>query len=559
VRAARGLILLAAALLFPSAAARGQVPFTEAPRALIFVVDGLSYQDALNDPVVAAVALSGGVGLMTPTVPPDELRGDLRALADGRSTLLFPTSPGNVGEAVRHALGENSEAGRTLVLIVVPEPSAEMRARTGGITPVVMGTGTPELESSGVLRGLTSETTRREGIVSNVDVVPTVRDFHGQPMNATEAGAPMTVTERTPTELLRRYGEYREVVRPVGLAVLALALAALGVALLLLLGPWSNPGVARAAATVGLLAIAFQVALLPASWLPAYEPGVVWPVLGLVGAALALASWVAGRRSPYLAVTVVAGAGLALVAVDAALGWPSLLTPLLGGSALEGTRFYGLGNPYAGMVLAGAVLVAAVLRPWAGVVLLLAAALFAGLPWLGADLGGGITLFAVAALWWALRVRESSAPAAILAAIAAAVIGAVVLVLVQRLAPEADHVTRAVEQADGLPGILGAFSERLALNLETTARTPAVWLALIGVPVWLVVAWTRAGPFRPSLEAAPAWRDALVTLAVGGILGYVLNDTYGMAGVAFIYLSLGAVYPALVLGPWTRSASSPAP
>jgi hypothetical protein len=87
------------------------------------------------------------------------------------------------------------------------------------------------------------------------------------------------------------------------------------------------------------------------------------------------------------------------------------------------------------------------------------------------------------------------------------------------------------------------------LNVETTLRTPAVWPALIGVPVWLAVALTRAGPFRPPLQARPAWRDGLVVLAVGGILGYLLNDTYGMASVAFIYLSLGAVYPALVSRP----------
>jgi hypothetical protein len=345
-------------------------------------------------------------------------------------------------------------------------------------------------------------------------------------------------------------------VRPVGLTVLAMALVAVAAALHHLQGPWSSPVPARIVGTAGLGAIALQVALLPGSWLPSYEPSVVWPVLGLVGTTLTLGAWVAGRRSPYLAVAVVAGAGLVLVAVDAALGWPSLLTPLLGGSALEGVRFYGLGNPYAGMVLAGAVLVAALLRPWAGVTLLLAAALFAGLPWLGADLGGGIALFAVAALWWALRAREASAPAAMLAAVAAAVIGTVLLVLLHRLVPEADHVTRAVDQANGLTGISGAFWDRVVLNLETTARTPAVWLALIGVPVWLAVAWIRAGPFRPSLEASPPWRHALVALAVGGILGYVLNDTYGMAGVAVIYLSLGAVYPVLA-GATSGSRTAP--
>jgi hypothetical protein len=293
--------------------------------------------------------------------------------------------------------------------------------------------------------------------------------------------------------------------------------------------------------------VSLQVALLPASWLPTYSGTAAWSILGLVAAMVLLAALVAGRRSPYRQVAVVAGVGLALVVVDGALGWPSLLTPLLGGSALEGVRFYGLGNPYAGLVLAGAVLVASQLRPWAGVALILAAALFAGLPWLGADLGGGITLFAVAALWWALRVRGRFGlpEAAVVAVVALA--GAVVLVLLHRLSPAPSHVTRAVEEAGGLGGILATFWDRLSLNVEATARTPAVWLALLAVPVALWVAWHRIGPFGPSLESNPAWRDALLVLAGGAILGYLLNDTYGMTGVAFIYLAFGLVYPALRL------------
>jgi hypothetical protein len=544
----RAVLLGIVAVLVPGGVS-AQVSSSEGPRALIFLVDGLSYEQALEDPVVARVAVSGGIGLMTPTLRPDDLRADLRGLVDGHSILVFPTSPGRVGAAVLQALGENADANRILVLIVVPEPSAAMRARSGGITPVVMAQGSPDLVPSGNLRGLTSATTRRDGVVSNVDAVPTVAGFLGL-LVSEGAGAPIRVAEETPTELLGRYVEYRDVVRPIGLALLAVALVALGAGLVLLLGPWAvTPTVARSVALVGLAAISLQVALLPGSWLPGYGGSLVWTVLGVVGAMVLLAGVVAGRRSPYAAVAVVAGAGLTLVVVDAVLGWPSLLTPLLGGSALEGVRFFGLGNPYAGMVLAGSVLAAALLRPWAGVALIAAAALFAGLPWAGADLGGGVTLFAVAALWWAMRVRGRVGLSGILLVIGAAIAGALLLIALHGLAAAPSHVTRAVEEARGVAGVLGTLRDRLLLNVETTLRTPAVWPALIGVPVWLAVALTRAGPFRPALQARPAWRDGLVVLAVGGILGYLLNDTYGMASVAFIYLSLGAVYPALVSRP----------
>jgi hypothetical protein len=298
-------------------------------------------------------------------------------------------------------------------------------------------------------------------------------------------------------------------------------------------------------AVAGLGGVALQESLLPASVLPSLTYPVVVPVVLAIGGVItAVAVWV-GRRRPAVAVAVVAGAGLVLVAVEAVLGWPALLTPLLGGSALDGGRFFGLGNSYAGMVLAGAVLVAAFLRPWTGVVLLVAAGLFAGLPWLGADLGGGLTLFAVAAIWWAVRVRRRFGVIEGTVVAASLVGGLALLAVLHRIFPVAAHVSRTVEAAGGPLGILGEFGRRLLLNLETTAATPAVWLTIIGLPVWAVVAWRRPGPFRASLEAEPAWRDAALILALGGMIGYVLNDTFGMASVTFVYLSAALVYPAL--------------
>jgi hypothetical protein len=487
---------------------------------------------------------------MTETESPPEFHAELVGAIDDRRSFLFPTSPGRVGRSIRGAIGENQGARDLLVLVVAPEPSDAMRDRGEIVTPVVMARGRPDalLRGGSEPGGLTSATTRRAGLVANLDVAPTVLSFTGQPVPSGSPGSPIRPSGEPPTDLLRRYLEYREVAVPVGLIALGIALALLGAGLVVLLGPWSVPaGAVAALAAVGLFAVALQVAMLPGSWLPTYSWPVVAAVVGGTALVLTLVAVAVGRESPVAPAAVVAGGGLTLAVVDAALGWPSLLTPFLGGSALEGGRFYGLGNSYAGMVLAGAVLAAAVLRPWAGVALITAAALFAGLPWLGADLGGGITLFAVAALWWGLRVRPRFGALEVAVVVAAAVAGALLLVLLHRLAPAPSHVSRAIQEAGGLGGILVTFWDRLTLNVRATLRTPAVWPALIGVPVALAVAWARPGPFRRPLDQAPAWRLGLIALAVGGILGYVLNDTYGMAGVAFIYLALGLVYPALRL------------
>jgi len=253
-----------------------------------------------------------------------------------------------------------------------------------------------------------------------------------------------------------------------------------------------------------------------------------------------------GRRDPRAAVAVTAVAGLAIVALDGVLGWPSRLTPLLGGGALDGERFFGLGNAHAGIVLAGGVLGAARLPTRAGVGLIAGAAAFAGLPFLGADLGGSLTLAIAAALWFGLRTWRSLGSRT-WALVAVVSLGTVVLVTIaDRVLPGGGtHLSGAVG-GGGLGGTLEAFIDRLVGNVRATTANASVWLAVLGLPFWLVVALRRPSPVAPALEPDPRWRDAVIVLTIAGIAGYLLNDTYGLAGSAFAFASAAMLYPTLV-------------
>jgi hypothetical protein len=547
VRGARHALLLALALLFlffladPAAA-----PTVRGRFVVVLLLDDVSVEEAIGSPPVRSVARGGGFGLLTPTEEAATVRGRLRKLA--REDPRIRAIPTSLPELEDDLFGATFELDNPLILVVGLTPSPAMERDGDDVMPVAMAGGKRAgfPRPHGPLRGITSDTTGRPGLVSNVDLVPTILEFLGEPIPEDVAGNPIRVEGEPPTELHRRYLEYRRVVTPVGLTVLGLALGALAAGVVVILSPWRPPAaVVRGIAVIGLFAVSLQVAMLAGSWLPDFSwPVVLGTLVGVGGVVTAAAVW-AGRRSPYAAVATVAGAGVVLIVVDWLLGWRSLLTPLLGGSALEGTRFYGLGNSYAGLLLAGAVLVAALLRPWAGVALLLAAAVFAGSPWAGADLGGGITLFGAAGIWWALGVRRRAGLTELAVVGTAVVGGAGILILLHRLAAEPSHVSRAVDRAGGIGGILGVFLDRLALNLETTARTPAVWLALAAVPVAIWVAWRRPGPFGPALEGHQAWGEATLALGLSAALGYVLNDTYGLTAVAFVYLALTLVYPVL--------------
>jgi len=262
VRGARAALLVLLALQSAPASAQ-DVPERQ---AFLFLVDGLSYEGALADPAIGSLARAGGIGLMTNA----GLTG-----SEAEARIRPSPAPGLVVEDIgadgSRRIAEvlaGGAAQRALVVVAVASPSAEMEARTGTVTPVVVARGDPDvlLSAEGGAGGLTSDTTRREGLVSNVDVAPTILEFLGLPVPDERAGSPIRVEGDAPTELHERYVEWRRSAAPAGLVVLAYALASLAAALVLLLGPWR--GARRPVAVWVLSSTAVLVAMLPVSVLP---------------------------------------------------------------------------------------------------------------------------------------------------------------------------------------------------------------------------------------------------------------------------------------------------
>jgi hypothetical protein len=517
VRVARASVLAAALVAIP-------VPVAAQSIGDVFVVktEDISFPAALRHPVIGGVARAGGIGLLAG----DRLRDPVRL------------DPGPIGNIQLAELASTLSSGKPDEVLVIVAGSVENEPDW-----LVLATGPPGeiLEEPGRPGGLTSNTTGQDGIVAGVDVTPTILDFLSQSVPDDQLGSVVEVEGDAPVELYERAIDYRRVALPIGLAVLALGIGSLVVGVVVLLLGLSSPVVRTAVAVLGLLSVALLVALIPASVLPSLHTAVVAPALLLLGGLLLVVALVAGRGDATRTVTVVSVAGLLILVVDGILGWPTELTPLLGGGALLGVRFTGLGNAAAGIVLAGSVLWAARLSPWPGVGLLAGAALFAGFPFLGADLGGGVALFGVTGLWYGWRVRGRLDPAAVVFAVGAAVAGALLLVSVHALWPEPSHVARAVESG----ALVGAFLDRLESNVRATAEIWPVWLTVLGLPAWLLVAARGWGPFREPLARWPWWRAGVIVLAIGGMIGYMVNDTFGMAAIAFVFCSAAMVYPAL--------------
>lgn len=454
-------------------------------------------------------------------------------------------------EILDAAFGFGSKVKEAMVLVVAPSPSAEMHERGDEVTPLFLVRGRPRdlTGTAGPLHGLTSDTTRRDGMVSNVDVAPTILDFLGVPIPEEMDGSPIRIEGGAPIELHERYLDVRRMSFPLQIFTLGFALGALlfGALTAVLGRPRLIAGAFR---PWGLAAMTVPVALLTVSVLPTISYATAIPTVALTTAIVVAGALWWGRGSPATApVAIAAAVSLGILAVDAAQGWPAMQMPVIGGSAFAGARFFGIGNAYAGVLLGTTVLLAAWLSPRAGVAVLVAAALFAGLPWAGSNLGAAITLLVAAGLWFGLRVRRKLGPAEAAITAGVAVAGTVGLLAIHRfLAPTETHIARAAEEStrSGPGELVDTFIDRLAFNVEATSKVPAAWLILPALLLCAYIAWRRIGPFAAVLGRDLEWRDATLTLSLAALVGYLVNDTgIGLASIAFAWAALALIYPVL--------------
>jgi hypothetical protein len=269
---------------------------------------------------------------------------------------------------------------------------------------------------------------------------------------------------------------------------------------------------------------------------------VAWLLLGLVAAALlTLAAWLlaggsgAARAAPGAAATAGGGwaapallGGLltALVVLDLLAGGDALTRPLLGNSAFDGERFYGLGNGYFAHALAGIFLVVAFRRlPARAVAALLAGlAVVDGLPSLGADVGGALTAMLSAAAALLLLGRSRPSPSRILWLGGAAVVAAALVVVgVALVLGETTHGSRLAHDLGSDPGgALRAVGHQLSGNFGLLAGNFWAW--------WgpLLVALAGYASLRPPapLAGMPDWVRRVVGVgAIGSALLILFNDT----------------------------------
>ena len=415
---------------------------------------------------------------------------------------------------------------------------------------------------------LTSGSTHRPGLVTNLDVGPTVLSALGMRVPSTMIGQPITTpsnpSARPSAELGQRIDELARLGTTVGavdyvrdlffirLFSWSVFWMALGVALIALV---QLPPALR---TVARLAVLLTLSLPAGAWLlflvdryPAtpVRVAIAFGVATLVVFGIVVALSTALHSPPEVTLLALSTLTSLLICVDQWMGRP-LESGLFSYSIRAGWRYYGMGNEGAALLVGASILAVGItcdlfadsrwaqplrigLMPVVGAVALMtSAASFAG-----ANAGvavWGVVAFGVA---WARvnRIRLTWRTALGIVAAIVALVGALVAIDLARGSGET-HLGRFFTQfATG--DLLGAgdLIYRKALNnYNYLLQTPYSWLAAAIVGALAATRWLGARPLPAALAKRPGVSAALLGLLAGGVAAALTEDS-------------GIVMPALML------------
>lgn len=423
----------------------------------------------------------------------------------------------------------------------------------------VAPSGSPELavallQAPGVDAGLLrSATTRRDGYVQLADVAPTVLGLLGEDQPEEIEGRAFQVRAGGTRDRVDKLADeasaaaFRDHLMPIVVPLVIAALAVLVLAALLCARRARRDPAGRAGGVARLLVALALVALgvVPATFLVGHATAVVGSTAAYLAAVTAAAAltgfvwWRVEQRWAGAGALVATGAIVMLFVVDVVLGAPLQVNAVFGYSVAVAGRFAGLGNLAFALFGAATIVLAALLvdrlgrrgLPWA-VGLLGSVVLVEGLPMLGADVGGVLSMvpaFGVTALMLAGRpVRLLH-----LVGLLGAAVGAVLLFALvdARRAPGArTHLARLAEHL--LAGRWGPFLDSLTRRLQASfgdAELGAWALVVVLIAgTGAYVALVASGRLAPTGFLAQRHRPtaaAAAGLALLSAVGLVANDS----------------------------------
>jgi len=423
---------------------------------------------------------------------------------------------------------------------------------------------------------VTSNSTQRAGLVTNLDVTATVLDVFGLQRPVQVLGSPMRVDRSSAVlpdriDVLSQMNDAAlavDTAKPgvvsifVASTVLALALSALA---LLRSDAWGDrlwTGWTTALKAVLLFLLAVPVSswvmfiIVPRPRAPEVAVAALLGVSAVVWCGLLLLWRTTSMRIPVAAACL---ATVAVLAVDQVFGAPASFTNFFGYSPLLGARFYGMGNEAAAIMFGAAVVGFAMLvdewpdtkaarlakrigLPLLGILVVVSAAA----PFLGANVAvaaWGLVGFGLAYMLmngrrfsWRLLVGLFFAVAAVIMVFAAIDIFG---------SGAQTHLGRAILSAvdGGFDELWTIVTRKAEMNIRVLTRTNWSYILIATLAFLCLMRWRPRGDFADTLADNPAFSHAITVLLVAGAVAYFTEDSgIVIPALEFFYLGVGIAW-----------------
>ncbi|MBM7613952.1 hypothetical protein [Alkaliphilus hydrothermalis] len=439
----------------------------------------------------------------------------------------------------------------TLLMVVVPYPSNDVFETGERITPVVF-------YSKEINEGLlTSDTTRREGIIANIDIAPTILKYFGlttEEMTGREIQtlpweSNITYLQQLKNKVLKTSQQrYRVLYTFAVFEMLASVLT-----LLLIVYKkrvpegWKKP---IASVLLATIVAPFMILILPL--LGSYNIFITYILLVLGTCIIVFLLERVFKKDPVGMLIATTGLVVLGLVVDIVTGQNLIKNSILGYDPIIGARYYGIGNEFAG-VFVGASLVFTTaiveknnklrgLIPFFYLFLIMVM----GFPKWGANVGGTITAM-VAFLFTTFRLMglrmnlKKWAMIGLMVFMGVAAFAVVDLFILE----SKSHLAGAIQQIirGGPWVILQIITRKIAMNIRVMGVTIWSRVLLMAILVLGVLLYKPIGVLKKIANAYPqlaiGWTGILVACGVG----FAFNDSGVVtAALAAIFLSTSILY-----------------
>lgn len=441
---------------------------------------------------------------------------------------------------------------RTMLMLVVPYPSEEASEYGARLTPVVFYFG----GSEGGL--LTSDTTRREGVIGNIDIAPTVLNYLNVANARNMTGRNIALIDRDEAyeyiSLLNK--QIVNTSRQRYRVLYSFAVFEMLISILALLAIIFRKKLNRSLRDIiSLLLLGTIIPPLAFLVIPIFgykTATIIYFLLITITALIVITTYYLLNRNPIKIIVVSSGIILLALTLDILTGQHLIKQSIMGYDPIIGARYYGIGNEYAGILIGSSLVFSTALIEYNKryikliPILYIALVMAIGLPIWGANVGATITA-TVSFLFASLRLYSKKVKLKSWVLIAAIVtfIVTVMALIDLFLLEKQSHLASAIQQIinGGPMVVIQILTRKVAMNIRVMGVTIWSRVLLIAIVILGILFYKPTGLFKRISNTYPKLAVGWSSILIAGGVGFLVNDSGVVtAAMSAIYLTTTILY-----------------